>query len=194
MKKHSLKLKTILLFFIFLATACAREPLSPSRQAGLDRKAVLQLEEDLSRLVPSEWARPEAHQIAQALVDQTRKTNKAFKMTGSPKWHNFMVKIGVRKRGYCYHWVPELLKALPRQPMQYYERHWGGSFLSLGRENNAVIITRRGAPLSTGIVYDAWRGMGRPFWMAVSQDKKYPWEQRFSEAEILTGRAKVEPK
>lgn len=115
-------------------------------------------------------------------------------MKGGPIWHNYQIESGIKTKGYCYHWVPELLKALPPYPMQYFERHWGGSFLSLGRENNAVIITKRGAPLVTGVVYDAWRGVGKPFWKYVAQDKKYRWEQRFYEAQILRGEAKAEPK
>lgn len=141
-----------------------------------------------------EAVREEAEEIAQTLVNQTDVTNKEFQMTGGPVWHNFLIKSGFRKKGYCYDWVPELLKALPPVPMKYFERHWGGSFLSMGRENNGVIFTKRGAPLSTGIVYDAWRGGGKPYWRYVSQDKKYRWEERFSEAEILRGEARVEPK
>ena len=184
-----------------MASGCAKQ-LSPAARRDLDRGAVVALTEALSRLPQSEKyssldsgaVKKEAHQIAQALVVQTRETNKEFKMSGGPIWHNFLIKIGVRKKGYCYHWVPELLKALPSEPMKYFERHWGGSFLSLGRENNAVIITRRGALLETGIVYDAWRGVGKPFWRFVAEDKKYRWEERFSEAEILAGEAKVEAK
>ncbi|MDZ4224844.1 MAG: hypothetical protein U1D33_02945 [bacterium] len=142
---------------------------------------------------PSVEVQKEAGVIAKALVDQTGETNKEFKMSGGPKWHNFKIKMGAREKGYCYEWVPELLKALPQEPMKYYERHWGGSFMSMGRENNAVIITKRGAPLETGIVYDAWRGVGQPFWIPVAQDKKYQWEERFNETQILGGEAKVEP-
>lgn len=187
--------------FILLASGCAKQ-LTPAQRADLDQKSIVQLTQALSALPQSEKYLPydagevakEAHQIAQALVNQTRETNKEFRMSGGPIWHNFLIKLGVRKKGYCYHWVPELLKALPPTPMKYFERHWGGSFLSFGRENNALIITKRDAPLKTGIVYDAWRGVGKPFWIAVAVDQKYRWEERFSEAEILRGEAKVEAK
>lgn len=173
--------------------SCSKQ-LSPIQRADLDQKSIVQLTRNLSALYDAAFVEREAYQIAEALVDQTRETNKEFRMRGSPYWHNFLIKLGLRKKGYCYHWVPELLKALPPEPMRYFERHWGGSFLSLGRENNAVIITKRGAPIETGIVYDAWRGSGKPFWIAASKDKKYRWEERFSEAQILAGEAKVEGK
>lgn len=185
-----------------LVLSCGgRNPVSPAKRVEIDQKAIAQLAAALIQIPQAEGTPPyptqrvseEAHRVAKALVDQTRETNKEFKMSGGPKWHNAMISLGFKKKGRCYDWVPELLKALPPQPMLYFERHWGGSFESMGRENNGVIITKRGAPLKTGIVYDAWRGVGFPYWRLVSKDV-YPWKQRFSEMEILMGEAKVEPK
>lgn len=181
--------------------SCSKQ-LSPAQRENFDQKAVVEITRALTELPQSEKYPPydpsavqkEARIIAEALVRQTRETNKEFQMERGPTWHNYQIESGVKKKGYCYHWVPELLKALPQQPMRYFERHWGASFLSMGRENNAVIITKRGAPLRTGIVYDAWRGIGQPFWKYVAEDKKYRWEQRFHEAPILMGEAHVEPK
>lgn len=198
MKKITLFLFSILVFHL----ACAPQTMAPQMHAEFDLQAVRMLAADLISLpfnekvpaVESKTVEQEAWRIAQALVDQTRKTQKEFRMSRGPIWSNFLIKIGKREKGYCYHWVPELLRGLPQQPMQAFERHWGGSFLSLGRENNAVIITRRAAPLATGIVYDAWRGVGLPFWKKVSEDKKYRWEQRFNESQILLGEAQVEGK
>ena len=195
-------MRGILLFCLLLFFGCARQVVTPQKQAEADQKAIVSIQKVLVGLplvqeAPQAAAREiesEAHLIATSLVNQTRETNEEFNMTTGPKWHNFLIKIGARKKGYCYEWVPELLKALPSPPMKYFERHWGGSFLSLGRENNAVIITKRGAALETGLVYDAWRGSGHPFWILVSQDKKYSWMERFTEMEILTGQARVEPK
>lgn len=185
---------------LLLVLSCSKQ-LSPTQRENFDQKAIVELTSALTQLPPSEKYPPydrlevekEAHFIAESLVKQTKETNKEFQMKGGPVWHNYQIESGIKTKGYCYHWVPELLKALPPTPMKYFERHWGASFLSMGRENNAVIITKRAAPLETGIVYDAWRGVGKPFWKHVAQDKKYRWEQRFHEAQILRGEAKVEP-
>ncbi|MDP2600447.1 MAG: hypothetical protein Q8P84_06945 [Deltaproteobacteria bacterium] len=182
-----------IIFFVF-SLGCAKQQSAPINSADTLTHALIALPQvEGSGAYPSVEVQKEAGVIAKALVDQTGETNKEFKMSGGPKWHNFKIKMGAREKGYCYEWVPELLKALPQEPMKYYERHWGGSFMSMGRENNAVIITKRGAPLETGIVYDAWRGVGQPFWIPVAQDKKYQWEERFNETQILGGEAKVEP-
>lgn len=192
----------VVLFGCAPQTLALRGRAETSSQAHRDRLAIENLARELMILpenpkanaVGPQVVEHEAHLIAKLLVDQTRETNKEFRMTGGPIWSNFLIKIGKREKGYCYHWVPELLRALPQRPMQAFERHWGGSFLSMGRENNAVIITRRAAGLATGIVYDAWRGGGRPFWKKVNEDKKYHWEHRFSESQILLGEANVEGK
>lgn len=184
---------------LFLLSSCAGyNSGNPAQREEMDKKAIAQLTADLLKMPPTEGNVPsameaEAHLIASTLVNQTRETNKEFKMSGGSKWHNFMITMGFRKKGRCYDWVPELLKALPPKPMKYYERCWGGSFQSMGREDNAVIITKRGAPLKDGIAYDAWRGVGHPFWRIVGKDI-YPWEVRFSEAEILRGEAHVTPR
>lgn len=184
----------ILISLLLLVHFSCSKQLSPAQRENFDQKAIVELTEALVQLHGLRKVEEEARQIAKSLVDQTRETNKEFRMSGGHDWHNFLIKIGLREKGYCYHWVPELLKALPPLPLRYFERHWGTSFLSHGRENNAVVLIKRGAPFETGIVYDAWRGVGKPFWRLVAQDKKYKWRQRFSEAEILRGEAHVVPR
>lgn len=186
---------------LLLEAGCAKQPLTAVERADLDRRAIVEISEALQQLplspklkiVPQNTVTKEAKLIASRLVNQTRETNKEFRMTTTPNWHNFLIHLGKRKKGYCYHWVQELLKALPGEPLQAFERHWGVAYKTLD-ENNAVIITRRGAPLETGIVYDAWRGSGRPWWKHVKEDKKYKWRQRFHEGQILRGEGVVVPK
>lgn len=187
--------------FAFTFIGCAKAKLTPVQRADLDQRAIVEITEALVTLPSSEKLSPlapelvqkEARMIAMALVDQTRETNKKFRMTTTPNWHNIFIRWGLREEGYCYHWVPELMKALPPYPLKVFERHWGVAYKKLD-ENNAVLITKRGAPIATGIVYDAWRGSGRPYWKPVAVDKKYRWEVRFREDEILRGETRVSPK
>ncbi|MBI5366896.1 MAG: hypothetical protein HZA54_07650, partial [Planctomycetes bacterium] len=135
----------------------------------------------------------EAATLAAALVRRTREVNREFRMWGSPRWHNFMIHLGLKEKGFCYHWVPELLRGLPSEPLPAFERHWGLSLMGVPRENNAVVITRRGMPVRDGLVYDAWRGLGRPFWVRAADDPEWIWIERFDERAILAGEAHVEP-
>lgn len=184
-----------------LIAGCAVQSLTPAERKALNRKSTDAITAALIALSPSpkslavfpETVREEASAIAAILVRETEAINRDFRMTTTPNWHNVLIKLGKRRKGYCYHWTEELLKRLPPYPLKAFERHWGVAYKKLD-ENNAVILTRRGAPLETGIVYDAWRGSGRPFWLPVTKDKKYSWQRRFREEEILIGKAGVEPK
>lgn len=150
-----------------------------------DEVAIEQLAADLLRLVGDEGAGGEARAIASALVQATRANAAAFRMVGSPFFNNFLVTFGFKEKGYCYHWVEALFKALPPQPFRYYERHWGGAGIGGPLENNAVIITKRGAPVTAGIVYDVWRSAGRPWWRPASEDH-YKWVKRYNESEVIS--------
>lgn len=140
--------------------------------------------------VDRETVRGEAEEITRTLVKETRVLNREYKMAGSALWHNFLIKLGMKEKGYCYHWTTALLKVLPKKRYRYFERHWGATSMDSLLENNAVIITRRDEPAIEGVVYDAWRGKGEPFWRYAKGDK-YEWEQRFSEYHILYGQAVV---
>lgn len=140
--------------------------------------------------VPRAEAEAEAEDIAVRLVEATRKTAQEFRMVNSPFLNNILVNIGAKDAGQCYQWVRVLMAAFPAKPYAAFERSWGGAYLNRIMENNGVIFTVRGQPFSTGIVYDAWRGRGDPWWRAIQKDH-YPWMQRFSESQVLAGEAQV---
>lgn len=126
----------------------------------------------------------EANELSYLLVSGTRKLNDVYQMGDVALWHNFLIKVGTKRGGYCYQWTEELLKLLPQKKMDFFERHWGVHNEKRVTENNAVIFTLRGRPVGEGIVYDPWRGKGRPFWRKVMTDNQ-DWTERFSEELIL---------
>lgn len=138
----------------------------------------------------SKIALEEAEDIAMRMITTTRTLSKQFKMIHSAILNNVLVNIGSKEGGQCYQWVRGLFIDLPPKPYQVFERTWGGSRLQTFLENNSVIFTVRGQDLQTGILYDAWRGRGNPWWRFVRKDH-YPWSVRFTETQILTGEATV---
>jgi hypothetical protein len=79
--------------------------------------------------------------------------------------------------------MPYLFDALSKIEWRYFERCWGGASVGKVTENNAVIVMPRGGPISEGLVYDAWRGAGKPWWKEVKDDN-YDWDVRYSEIEL----------
>lgn len=138
-------------------------------------------------------AQQEADDIAMRMITTTRTLANKFNMVHSAILNNLLVNIGSKEGGQCYQWVRGLFAELPATPYQVFERTWGGSRVHKFLENNSVIFTVRGQDLQTGILYDAWRGRGNPWWRLVRKDH-YPWSVRFTEAQILAGEAQVEGK
>ncbi len=128
----------------------------------------------------------EADGLASYLVGKTTELNKQYKMGGSALWHNFLVKVGSKEGGYCYHWAEELFKGMGRTKLRFFERAWGVHHKARATENNAVIVVGRGKSIQEGIVYDPWRGRGEPYWRKVKDDSQ-TWNRLFSEDEILYG-------
>ncbi|MBI4237850.1 MAG: hypothetical protein HY696_05460 [Deltaproteobacteria bacterium] len=146
--------------------------------------ALARTEDPLRGSEPSVEA--EAQAISTALVAETRRRAGEFRMVGSPLWNNFLMHTGARKLGYCYHWTQALATAVQGLPWCHFARSWGVASPGKATENNGLVLTARGASLERGIVYDAWRGAGRPYWRAVQGDR-YRWEERFSEVQLRHG-------
>jgi hypothetical protein len=157
-----------------------------------DLRGVMKLSEEMLGMGSDESSgdvqesRNEAIEIARTLIGSTRELNKRYKMGRSALFHNFLIKVGAKEGGYCYQWVRELLKAMPPVKYRHFERHWGVHKKDKYTENNAIIITWRGEPISAGIVYDAWRGRGSPFWRCVADDTQ-SWSELYGEDDILYG-------
>jgi hypothetical protein len=151
-----------------------------------DGDAIQRLSHDLVQMAGQEVARDEARQIAQQLVKTTRRFDKKYQMVGSPLLNNLLVHVGAKQMGFCYHWTANLAQAVQDLPWKYFSRVWGVANLRRVTENNALIIVARDAPLAHGLVYDAWRGAGSPFWRRVTDDH-YAWQTRFTETNLERG-------
>lgn len=163
-----------------------------------DARDMARYRDDLLKMFDAETVKPttravaaqDAEDIAIRMITTTRETDQKFNMINSSILNNLLVNIGAKEGGQCYQWVRELFQDLPPQPYAAFERTWGGSHVHKFLENNSVIFTVRGQDLQTGIVYDAWRDHGHPWWRFVKKDH-YSWSVRFTEAEILAGSAQV---
>lgn len=160
-----------------------------------DRKAALRLRDDLVAMavragVVAHAARDEAWQIARRLVALTREEARVVRMVGSPLFNNFLVHVGARPRGFCYQWTAHFAQGMADLPWRHFRAWWGVANRERVTENNAFVMTVQAAPLGTGIVYDAWRGAGRPWWRQVADDH-YRWEVRHAIRALHGGSERV---
>jgi hypothetical protein len=156
--------------------ACAGPPTKkPATATGSPQAERLQ--RDLEALVPD--ADPEeAHALAAAAVARTSALAAEYRMLRPALLNNVFINVGLKQRGLCWHWTEDLLASLRQLRLVDFELHWGTAHPGrLFREHNSVIVTARGAPLTSGLVLDPWRESGTLYWIAVREDR-YPWQAR----------------
>lgn len=123
---------------------------------------------------PPAGAAAEAEEISRIVIERLYALSQRFRIVGSALLQNFLINRGIRKEGFCYHYVDDLYGALAPVPWSHFDLHWGSAWSGTYRENNALVITAKGMPFSSGIAVDAWRAAGKPFWTPVEGDR-FPW-------------------
>ncbi len=118
-----------------LGAQTARNDLSAA-QVLRDRIAAL------SPRVRADEAQPVA-ECAYATAAQLRRDYGVI--GGPPSFHNFLVNLGIRKRGLCFQWAEDLLVQLDALKLR-----------------------------TLGIILDCWRHSGHLFWSPLVTDH-YPW-------------------
>jgi hypothetical protein len=152
-------------------------------KAGELKQELLALYENPSERSPS--VANEADRISREVIQIMYRYRKEWGMLNSALFHNLLVNMKIKEKGFCWHWVEKFLGALRPIGFEHFDFHWGVAYEGNFRENNALVITRSGAPFESGLGIDAWRSSGRPFWRLVKKDR-FPWVKR-DESRIVIG-------
>ncbi len=102
---------------------------------------------------------------------------KRYRLVAPPNIHNFLINIGMRKRGLCYHWMFDLAKILCARHYKTLDLYDGVAYYDTLREHNALVVTAKGKPFVSGIVLDGWRESGALIFVPLARDR-YPWKLR----------------
>lgn len=129
----------------------------------------------------------EAEQVADCACVTSRQLARDYRVVGPPLFHNFLVNVGVRQRGLCFHWARDLFAKLNQLPLRTLELHWGAARAGTWREHNCVVVTAKGQRFENGVILDAWRNSGRLFWSSLRADH-YPWIEDEAERIRLTSK------
>lgn len=121
----------------------------------------------------------EAFDLANTAIKTTDTLARKYGMSGPPEYHNVMVNLGIRDRGLCWHWTTDLLNTffalnLKTIDFMWAEAHAGSD---LSEHNVAVIVPAADARLENGLIFDPWRTSGKPYWILLKDDTKYPWRE-----------------
>ncbi len=168
MHRYSFK---FLIFSLFLA-GCAVTVPSVSQNKIRELSLLFQ---SMDSTIPQS----EAIQLSKDIFHKTRQLTEAFEMTYPPQFHNFLVTVGVREKGLCYHWSDALYLYLSKKHYPAFEFHLVGA--NVGEyffEHNALVVVAKGGKIKEGIIIDPWRESGELYFSKVEDDPDYVWIHR----------------
>lgn len=163
-----------LLAFLLVVRPADAAP-EPHVKAAPPEQSVALLRDALLHLRPSVSSR-DAARLSQRAHTASHELAREYRTVGSAHFQNFLVNIGVRKRGLCFQWTEDLLRQLYSLHLATLQLRWGTAYERTWREHNCVVVAAPGQPFSDGIVLDAWRNSGQLFWARVANDH-YRWHE-----------------
>lgn len=138
-----------------------------------DEKSITDLRNALIALSPGTVDPREAALLSETAHRASRDCAREYGVTGDPAVHNYLIKIGVKKKGICADYTHDIGARLREMRFRTLVLHWGIAWEKESDENNALVVTARNQSFYEGIVLDGWRRSGRLFWCAVKDDGEY---------------------
>ena len=138
-----------------------------------DEKSINDLRNALIALSPHTVDPKEAALLSETAHRSSRECAREYGVTGDPAFHNYLIHIGVKKRGICADYTHDIGARLREMRFKTLVVHWGTAWEKESDENNALIVTARNQSFFDGIVLDGWRRAGRLFWIHVKDDAEY---------------------
>ena len=134
--------------------------------------------EDLSLAISSLSStvnKKEARQLASISYLYPLKLIEDYQLTSPPLFHNTLINMNIKKRGFCYHFAEDLIKELKKQSFKTIKLKWVTHKKNDYWEHNAVLLTAKDQSYKKGIILDAWRNSGKLYWNYLTKDTSYTW-------------------
>lgn len=151
-----------------------------------DAKSIKGFEDAIVKLAP-DVDPAEAELVSVTAHHTARRLQKEWRVALLAPFQNFLIHIGARQRGYCFHWAHGIGAELKKLPLKTLELHWAEAYPNTRLEHNVVVVTARGEPIRTGYIIDGWRAAGRLLWWPVVKDE-YPWKENMIETAWIQNR------
>lgn len=117
----------------------------------------------------------EAYDLAKEALTYPKVLAKEYDLVTPANYHNMLIHLGYRKRGWCYHWAEDMMAHLKARKYKTIDLRWGVSGKAGPDEHNSVVVVAKGALFNTGILLDPWRNSGDLFWSKIDKDEKFEW-------------------
>ncbi|MDM5271350.1 hypothetical protein PGH07_04100 [Sulfurovum sp. zt1-1] len=126
----------------------------------------------------------EADYLAWDIYHKSYELTEAFELVSPPQFHNFLVNVGIREKGLCYHFSDALYLYLKSQRYESFDFHLVGANIGeYWSEHNALVVVAKNCISekciqNNGIVIDAWRNSGEVYYSRFNEDMHYHWKHR----------------
>jgi len=168
MPKHLFKI--LLVSFLLFGCAVKVEP---------PKNAQITLLTEMLKTLDFSIEKNEAQHLSKDIFSKTNALTKEYKFTSPPQYHNFLVNVGLREKGLCFHWSDALYTYLNVQEHTAFEFHLMGTHIGeYWSEHNVLVVIARGKSVEEGIIIDPWRNPGELYFSRVKDDTKYKWRHR----------------
>lgn len=138
-----------------------------------EEKSIYNLRNALIALSPRTVDPREAELLSTTAHATSRQLAREYGVIGDPAFHNYLINIGLKKKGICADYTRDIGARLRDMRFKTLVLHWGAAWAKESEENNGLVVTAKNQPFIEGIVLDGWRRAGRLFWCPVKDDAEY---------------------
>lgn len=176
LKAKRIEMKYLLYsLLLLLLSGCAIKPNKSHVITQENQIKIQQLSKAIASLDKS-VNKKEAIHVALIAVNYPKTLAKEYQLVSPPLWHNTLINMNIKQRGFCYHFAQDLLKELKRHDITTLDLQWVTHKKNQYWEHNAVLIKAKNQSFTQGIVLDAWRNSGDLYWNYLSKDTQYHWQ------------------
>jgi len=152
-----------------------------------DEKSIRGFTSELVKLSPTvDHAEAEAGSVTSHRA--ARQLARDYRVVGPAVFQNILIHMGVRDRGYCFHYAFDIGAKLKALRLKTLTLHWAASEVNGPGEHNVVVVTALNQAFTSGYIIDGWRNTGRLVWWPVTKDSAYVWHENPALTQTLQNR------
>ncbi len=166
-----------ILFFIFLIfSGCSvkyeNRQLFNEKNFDENIKKLSFLVQSISKNINKE----EANNFSYEVINYSKVLANKYKIIKPALFHNSLINMGFKQKGYCYDFTNDLKKYLNSKKYKSFKFIKAVANRGEYFEHNSLVLTREDTSFKNSIILDAWRNSGILYFSKVKDDKNYNWE------------------
>jgi len=117
----------------------------------------------------------EAYLLSSEAISYGKYLADKYELVAPASFHNFLVNIGARDKGLCYHFAQDMRERLETLHLKTIDILWAVANRGEYFEHNALVVVPKNGVFNEGVLLDAWRNSSLLYWSRVGDDKDYIW-------------------